>query len=214
MMRPVGWLIGLLLITLSSCSPKLFGGMAKQGKVEIDRRELFPLLDGCDSSLVLDTWIDFKKNRFSGQLIVAPTDSANTYQLVFLSDLGLSFFDFEVGEKTFVVNHCIEPLQRKAVLSIFEQDFRTLLMLDVPQRFRATKYAGDGVVGYKAPTSDGKCCYLTDPRKRQWLAANKKGIITALDIRLSEYEELGFPKIEMEHPKIGLKLLMEKMKEE
>ncbi|MCQ2217190.1 MAG: hypothetical protein MJZ33_01745 [Paludibacteraceae bacterium] len=212
MMRTLSLFIGLLFIALSSCTPSLFKGMAKEGKTTIKRGELFPLFGDCDSSIVFDTKIDYKTNSFSGMLVMAPADS-NAYRLAFTSYFGLTVFDFEIGEKSFVVHHCLEQLDRKAVLSIFEQDFRTLLMLNVPSQCKVKKYSEGALTGYKLKTTDGKCCYLTNTSRKQWAAADKSGMITALEVRMSNYEA-GFPKIEMNHPKLGLRMEMEIMKEE
>lgn len=212
-MRAVGLLIGLMLFSLSSCMPSLFKGMEKQGKETACRKDLFPLFDGCDSTLVLNAVINYKSNSFSGMLVVAPSD-ADAYRLAFTSYFGMTIFDFEVGEKTFVVHHCMEQLERKTILSIFERDFRALLMLDVPSDFRATKYVKGSMVGYRLKTASGKSSYQTDPSRKQWLAADLSGMIMALEIRLSETSSKDFPKIEMNHPKLGLKIEMEKLQED
>ncbi len=213
-MRAVGLLIiGLMLFSLSSCTPSLFKGMEKQGKETACRKDLFPLFDGCDSTLVLNAVINYKSNSFSGLLVVAPSD-ADAYRLAFTSYFGMTIFDFEVGEKTFVVHHCMEQLERKAVLSIFERDFRALLMLDVPSKFKATRYAKDNEVGYKLKTTAGKSFYRTDVSRKRWTATDMSGMLTALEIRLMELPSQEFPKIEMNHPKLGLKIEMEKLQED
>ena len=214
-MRAVGLLIGLVLFLLSSCTPSLFKGMEKQGKEVAYRQDLFPLFDGCDSALVLNAVIDYKSNSFSGLLVVAPSDSVTgAYRLAFTSYFGMTVFDFEVGEKIFVVHHCMEQLERKAVLSIFERDFRALLMLDVPLKFKATRYAKDNEVGYKLKTTAGKSFYRTDVSRKRWTATDMPGMLTALEIRLMELPSQEFPKIEMNHPKLGLRIGMEKLQEE
>lgn len=205
-MRTFVLLIGCLSLWLSSCSPALFDGMQRDGKAVVERQDLFPLFSEGDSSLLFDTKIEYKSYVFSGMLAVVPTDSGS-YRLAFTSCFGLTIFDFEVGRHTFVVHNCLEQLDRKAVRSIFEQDFRTLLQLNLPPKVEAKSYVSQGRIGYKLKTDDGKCCYLVDKDRHCWLAADKAGWLAALQIRLEGCGS-GLKKIEMTHPKLGLKLEM------
>lgn len=204
-------MLASLLLALSSCTPALFDGMRRQGVAEVERSGLFPLFDGCDTSLFWDAKIKYKERVFTGVLALSPAGS-NVFRLVFTSHFGPTVLDFEVGDRSFVLHHCLEELDRKTILSIFEQDFRTLLMLDVPQRFEAKVYSAAGKRGYNLNSAAGGHRYLTDAERR-CLAVENPGLIKALLIRL-EYNGFDLQKIVMKHPKLGLSMEMEVMKDE
>lgn len=70
--------------------------------------------------------VDIKKHHLTGFLLIKKMED-DSYRIVFTNQVGMTFFDFEVKQNSFRVVYCFESLNRKALLRIFEKDFRLLL---------------------------------------------------------------------------------------
>ena len=70
--------------------------------------------------------LDIKKHHLTGFLLVKKMED-ESYRIVFTNQVGMTFFDFEVKQNSFRVVYCFESLNRKALIRIFEKDFRLLL---------------------------------------------------------------------------------------
>jgi hypothetical protein len=77
------------------------------------------------------TWfhasVDVVGKHISGLLLVKPMDD-HTQRVVFTSEAGVTFFDFEFGVNgLFTVKKVISQLNKKPVINILRKDFETLL---------------------------------------------------------------------------------------
>jgi len=70
--------------------------------------------------------LDIKKHHLTGFLLIKKMED-ESYRIVFTNQIGMTFFDFEVKQNGFKVVYCFESLNRKALIRIFEKDFRALL---------------------------------------------------------------------------------------
>ncbi|HSH53159.1 MAG TPA: hypothetical protein VK982_15650 [Bacteroidales bacterium] len=80
-----------------------------------------------EKTLIYKTSIDFYQRNISGLLIIKKTD-AQTYRIVLTTQFGLKIFDFELKEGNLKVVYCIDYLNKKSVISTFQDDFSLLLM--------------------------------------------------------------------------------------
>lgn len=71
--------------------------------------------------------LDFMKNHFSGMLIARRMENEEV-RLLFTSYFGLSIFDFSLRGDSLHVNSCIEPMRKKKILRILEQDFKQVFL--------------------------------------------------------------------------------------
>lgn len=77
-------------------------------------------------SSVYKTDISLGKRNLSG-ITVFKEYGQGAWRIVFLNELGMKFFDFQLTEDGFEVVSCYEYLNRKKILSLLEQDFSMLL---------------------------------------------------------------------------------------
>lgn len=71
--------------------------------------------------------IDVQGHHLSGLLLIKKMpDGAD--RIVFINELGVTFFDFEFSDKGFKVIQVIDKLNIKAVISTLRQDFELLLL--------------------------------------------------------------------------------------
>lgn len=70
--------------------------------------------------------IRFKERQFSGLMVVKRTEMGHRF--AFLTEVGMTMFDLEVGKENFQLHYCFEPLNRKALINLLEKDFRRLVV--------------------------------------------------------------------------------------
>ena len=201
----------ILLAAATGCTPRMFNGMDFSSKENMLRDSLYPFFSGMsDSTHIFNMQISYKGNDVDGFLIVKYKEKSFA-RVVFTSIPGLTIFDFEVSANNFIVHRCIEPLQKKVVLNLFEKDFRTLFLYNIPTSFDAKKYQGkDNKVGYKIKTQNGTAYILTDTERKELQNIQLPGCITLLNIEYRNFEN-NFPRhISISHPKIKLNMQLEK----
>lgn len=129
-----------LWLACSSCAPAITRGL-RQGPVQTVGKEQLPPLASTNGTLLKYNMIfDFMKKHFSGMLVVKQT-GADTIRTLFGTHFGLSLFDFEITPDTLIVHHCIEPLQKKNVLTLLHNDLSILFGLNLREHNEATVYA-------------------------------------------------------------------------
>lgn len=68
------------------------------------------------------------KHHFNGMLIVKEMREGEV-RIISTTYFGLSLFDISIRKTgEFIVNKCIEPMQRKSLLKLLERDFKLLLL--------------------------------------------------------------------------------------
>lgn len=118
--------------------------MQKYLKISLLSSSLFLYVLGLGQSIltldaygegVFDMQIDRKKDHFSGILSVAE-ESEGVYRFALLSKMGSTLIDMRIPspnnqkdgiENVSEVIYCVEPLNRKALLKLFERDFTLLI---------------------------------------------------------------------------------------
>jgi hypothetical protein len=162
--------------------------------------------------------LDIRKHHLTGLLILKRMDSIGSsgnysassgkiYRIVFSNEIGMTFFDLEMKQDSFKVVSSFESLNKKALIKIFETDFRMLTGMDslkIKSQYTQTGTQNlvlSGKAGkYKtwqtySPTGD--TLYAT---------AGKSTIADPVIISYQKYEG-GIPaKIVVENPFIGMKL--------
>ncbi len=73
------------------------------------------------------TEVDVVGNQFNG-ILVFKTMPDSSRRVVFTSETGPTFFDFEFKQDRFRVVYCLKKLNRKAVIQTLRKDFELLLM--------------------------------------------------------------------------------------
>jgi len=70
--------------------------------------------------------LDIRKQHLSGFLLIKRT-SDTSHRIVFANEIGMTLFDFAFHQEAFQVHYIFEPLNKKALVRIFEKDFRQLI---------------------------------------------------------------------------------------
>lgn len=163
------------------------------------------------TTAIYTTQVNIVGNYISGLLLIKLMPDSST-RLVFSSEMGLSFFDFEFSPKgDFKVHHIIKRMNRKPVIKTLRQDFELVLMqhleTSTPRIFKM-----DDRIYYAFPQKKGSNYYITDLSCRTLIgiekASERKAVVRAV---LNDYvngvpDSIGISHTNF-HFTIGLKRL-------
>ena len=128
-----------LLLVCCSCAPSITRECRKGETVSATKGQFPPMIDASSRLCKYNMTIDFMRKHFSGLLLVKETETG-TYRTLFSTHFGLSLFDLEIGSDSLTVHHCIEPLNKKKILSLFYRDFSVLFGLNIPPENKVIVY--------------------------------------------------------------------------
>ncbi len=154
------------------------------------------------------TTLDISKHHLSGFIFLKRT-SDSSYRIIFSNQLGIKFFDFEFSGKEFIVHYCFPSLERKALLKLFETDFRTFLFpfegIKKIQPMNSTQK--DGNV-FKVKIRSGKWFYTISGESKRIIQMNSRGKFFAKTRIGIQYTESSPSTIDISNPTIKLSLTM------
>lgn len=201
----------LFLLFAAGCSSKLTKGLRKTEVAMVSKTELYPLFHQTDGSLLFNMQIDFRKNHFSGLLLVKST-GRDRYRTAFMSHFGMSIFDFELSADSFAVNHCVDVLNRKQILRVLENDFRGLFLLNIGEEDNKASVYKDKNNSASEVVKIGRYYYLKDNQQRRLQEIDAPHPISTLHYDFLDYTD-DFPTmIRISHSRIGLTLQLERLK--
>lgn len=127
--------------------------------------------------------VDVAGNHLSGLLLIKKMPDSST-RLVFSSEMGLGFFDFEFGPSgEFKVHSIMKKLNRRPVIKTLQHDFELVLMNNL-QAAGASVRTGDTLLYFIFPRAKGYNYYITDSQAghlvRMERASNKKVIVEGI----------------------------------
>jgi hypothetical protein len=134
--------ISMVALGFSACAPKITTEFRGAGEAAVTAHDAHPSRTPQRSQL-FTMKIDFRKNHFSGLLLVKQTGDGH-YRMVFNTHFGMGVFDVEVSRDTFQVHSCLEALNRKRILRLFEQDLRIFYRNNFPD-VMTIKHRGIGL---------------------------------------------------------------------
>ena len=171
-------LLSSVLIFLAGCSSAYKGLQKTDGDPScLDKfRPRF-------STALYTAQVDIVGNHLSG-LLVVKTMPDSSIRVVFTSEMGLSFFDFEFSANGgFKVHHIISKMNRKAVIKTLRQDFELILMRQLSAT-PASVYRNKERIYYAFRQEKGSNYYITDPECSELLEIEKgskrKPVVVAL----------------------------------
>lgn len=130
-----------------------------------------------------NTTVDVVGNHLSGLLLIKKMPDSST-RMVFSSETGFTFFDFEfAADGTFKVHSIIKKMNKKSVLKTLQHDFELVLMNKLNYS-EASVRANNGELYFIFPQTKGFNYYITNTEGTEMLrmerASNKKVIVEAV----------------------------------
>ncbi len=122
-------LSSVLCFGLISCQLHKYNASKKCNEVIIDQTSFKSILQPV-AATKYKTGIDVLKNHLTGIMVVKQTDSV-TIHLVFLTELGMKLFDFEVKPTGINAVYVFEPLNKPALINSLKRNFNSMLMFNI-----------------------------------------------------------------------------------
>jgi hypothetical protein len=138
--------------------------------------------------------------------------SVGTYRIVFVNEVGMTFFDFELSPTRLQVISCFASLNRKSLLSILETNFRMLTKngsLDNEIYYR-NKETNQVIVSGETGKYKVWNTYSADGDTLQVVGA-KSNMADPAIIAYEKYTDGAPRKISIENPFIGMKMSLRRL---
>lgn len=209
-------ILPVLLAGLVGCTPKVFtnAGMRPTTSVKMHRSNLMPVYDEYEAARYYTAEVSFKDNNMTGIMALSrEAENPRRFRMIMMTPFGIPLFDFSLSRDSFIVNSCMEQMNKKVVLNLLEKDFKSLLMLDVPEDFPGVVYmpvkATKGKWGYSVNTRTGGNNYIIYEKEVGFLRVIQNG--GAIKRMNAWFDE---QKATIEHPKLGFKMTLTLMPQE
>lgn len=146
--------------------------------------------------------IDYKDKHFSG-LFYFKKNADSTTRIIFMSEIGLSLFDFEFKNHNFEIKSCQEFFSNKLLIKTIQDDLR--LLLDMPNDGKITEFqeATNQLKIVRVQGKLGNLHYFYNPKNELYQLIKKQTLFSTI-IGLSEYENDVPKSIVINHKGIGL----------
>lgn len=135
-------------------------------------------------TVLYNTNVNVIGNHLSGLLIIKQMPDSSL-RMVFSSETGFKFFDFEFSQNNFKVHYIINKMDKKSVIKTLRKDFELVLM----HRLNVTDgyiLKSDSNYYYTFPDGKDHYYYVTDPgcSKLLWMerGSKRKKIVKAIAI--------------------------------
>jgi hypothetical protein len=111
-------------VLLISCSPTHGYKFSKRSVV--NSSEVKSVINK-DSSLLFKAQITAYNNYFSGLILLKQTDTATSH-LVFVTELGMKMFDFQIRDNEMKLIYVFDPLNKPKLLNLLENDMKLIFL--------------------------------------------------------------------------------------
>ena len=117
-------LSSLIITLIISCSPAHNYTLSR---TEIVKESDIHSIVNKDNSLLYKAKINLYNKYFSGLIVLKQTDSVTSH-LVFITELGMKMFDFEIRSNQLKLIYVFEPLNKPNILKLLENDMKLILL--------------------------------------------------------------------------------------
>lgn len=154
----------LLLLMLASCSSAYRGLQRADNDAATCLERFRPKIE---QPVLYATQVDVLQHHLSGLLYFKPMENGSM-RVVFMSEMGMKFFDFEFGKDgSFTKHYMLPKMDKKAVVKTLRKDFEMVLMRQ--NAAQATVYTMNGQRYTAFDLPKGKIYYVTDGDCRELL---------------------------------------------
>jgi len=205
----------VLTMNLSSCSYKHYKGFQLVSDADVHLPVIF------DSTFNKTTYLTTLKvfnHELSGITIIKKVKKTNTFHVVFMSQIGLKYFDLVVrmGKPAdwFEINYIMESLNKEFIIKALQTDFQ-LLFAKYPNTNELQLYQHPESGSKEIIVANNKevSSYLTDPvTQKASLIELRKGISTQATISLVPYSTNHPPEFKINNKKTRIQLEFKEIK--
>ncbi len=189
-------LLAALLCLLASCGSAYRSLQRTEGSADC----IAPFRPRFDSTVLYNTQVDVLQHHFSGLLLFKPMGDGSM-RVVFLTETGFKFFDFEFGKDGRFTKHYMLPkMDKKAVVKTLRKDFDMILMRQDTSAARVLSNGRERYTAYKLEKGD--IYYITTMDCRELLRVENAGRKPVAEVFMTGYKN-GLPdSILVQHKKV------------
>lgn len=121
----------VICISFVACAPKVYQSVKVVEKVESNPNVLVPAFQDLTQGKLYKAKVEVLKNYLSGLLVIKEVKGSK--RVVFTSETGIKFFDFEFAPDTFIVHQVMEQFDNKHVLNTLQEDLGTIVFHQADQ---------------------------------------------------------------------------------
>ena len=181
------FLVFVVLLFMFSCASNPYKNVTIISKVDGDKLALAPLVfKDLSKGKLYKAKVEILKNYLSGLLMIKKVKGSN--RVIFTSETGLKFFDFEFAPDTFIVHHLMEQFDNKHVLNTLREDIGALVHFKIDGPYEHVAIKGEeGRINRRKDGEEWMYYYYQDERlnKIERASDKKKKVI----ITFENYEE-------------------------
>lgn len=111
------------------------------------------------------TSIDVLKNHLTGIVVVKQTDSLTTH-IVFVTELGMKMFDFEVKGDSINALYVFEPLNKPTIINVLKENFKNMLLFNLQNKITQQCINKKNETVFSLYNSTKQKTFLTSVKKR------------------------------------------------
>ena len=161
--------------------------------------------------MIYKTGIGFYNREISGLLIIKKTEE-QYYRIALTTQFGLKIFDFALNEGNLEVVYCIDYLNKKSIISTFEDDFNLLLMQNKFEQIYTFQKEEQKYKGWVFQSGKMNYYYLMNTEKRQIeKIEQRKRNAKKISVDLYDYNKHLPLNIKLEHHNIKLKMNLKRI---
>lgn len=147
--------------------------------------------------------IKLYKKSFSG-IFVAKKLGENHHRVVFTTEMGNKIFDFSFEGDDFEINHILPDMNKKIVLNLLQEDFRTLLK----EKLRIEdSFSSESALVYKT-TLYGIAYYFYSTSGQLEKIVKAKGSNPKVSYNFSEINDANAKNIQILHHNVKLSIVL------
>ena len=196
-----------LALLLVACSPTFsrLKVTEKTGEKMVTIQDVNPIVQ--DSSLLFTASIKLYTKYYSGLIFLKRTDSVTSH-LVFVTELGMKMFDYQIQNNQFKLDYVFEPLNQPRILNLLESDFKLMLLQNLYNSI-ALEYQKENTTIYQIDKS--YYTVHTNTKNIQKIKV-KRNPFSGLKIKYFNCDTLAAQKIVLKHKGfIALKMELNKI---
>ncbi|MFY9310722.1 MAG: hypothetical protein WAQ28_16875 [Bacteroidia bacterium] len=153
----------LLLLLFTACSPTQGYKLSKR---EVVSSAQVKSIINADSSRLYKAGISLYSKYYSGLILLKQTD-ATTSHLVFVTELGMKMFDFQIRDNEMKLIYVFEPLNKPELLNLLENDMKLICLQHLLNKeVDVYEKAGENSRIYKLQNKKQRHFYVTDAPSR------------------------------------------------
>ncbi len=129
--------IELLLLFLIACSP--YKDLSVKGERSFEESSVKRIYGDEPERILYQTEIEVYGRYFTGLFVIKPIGERE-YRAVFMSEMGVKFFELSFRKDVFELDHRFEKMDRSMVNTRIRKDLRLLLMPTIADQRTGTSF--------------------------------------------------------------------------